>query len=257
MSDDNDDDFGSNSSDGSTENDAEEEEMALSENSQTQNNLPKYRGDSRYVDSNEFNLCLQMQSCPGSASSQTTTTAKMDTTIPTLIEINTVLEHFVLYVNLPDKAPSTDSGKVPTAAQSRANRIRDIWSRLLVSAAHNRTLTEMLLRVNNPNFVKSFQKAQKLTNNSESSAPSAPTYHMTKYEYTRIRGFRLEQLARGALPLVSYGGQQNLEKIFDDEMLEDKLPIIVRRMQPNGKQLLIPVRQFSNRHEFITPHHCE
>lgn len=59
---------------------------------------------------------------------------------------------------------------------------------------------------------------------------------ITKYEYTRIRGFRLEQLANGAIPYVhveedrASGGQpESIESIFNREAYAGQLPYQIQR----------------------------
>ena len=74
---------------------------------------------------------------------------------------------------------------------------------------------------------------------------------MTKYEYTRIKGERLQQLASGSIPFVSYthednGSHQN-EKLFRQEFLSGQLPLLVVRKMPNGEFVYIKVKEFTNR----------
>lgn len=67
--------------------------------------------------------------------------------------------------------------------------------------------------------------------------------HITKYEYTRIRGFRLEQLANGAIPYVqvddhddaaaecgdSGSSTETIQSIFDREARAGALPYKIKR----------------------------
>ena len=71
---------------------------------------------------------------------------------------------------------------------------------------------------------------------------------MTKYEYTRIKGERLQQLNSGSIPFVSYSTDTDtIESIFTREFVLGKLPLVVERKLPDGKSKYIKIRQFSNR----------
>jgi len=60
--------------------------------------------------------------------------------------------------------------------------------------------------------------------------------YMTKYEYTRIRGTRLQQLASGSPPFVIVPPHvSSIEEIFELEFEQKKLPFIVKRPLPNGE----------------------
>jgi DNA-directed RNA polymerases I, II, and III subunit RPABC2 len=66
---------------------------------------------------------------------------------------------------------------------------------------------------------------------------------ITKYERAIVLGQRIEQLARGAPPFVDAGSlsstdQENRvspEMIAERELLERKLPFVIKRTLPNGK----------------------
>lgn len=59
--------------------------------------------------------------------------------------------------------------------------------------------------------------------------------YMTKYEYTRIRGVRLQQLASGCPPFVVVPQHvTTIEEIFDLEFNEKRLPYIIKRPMPDG-----------------------
>ena len=72
-------------------------------------------------------------------------------------------------------------------------------------------------------------------------------YYLTKYEYTRLSGYREEQLNSGAVPFVSLTADEyrnsNVHQIFLKELNEKKMPFKIRRILPNGKTLEIPVGQ--------------
>lgn len=59
---------------------------------------------------------------------------------------------------------------------------------------------------------------------------------LSKYEKTKIIGFRMEQLARGAEPYVEIHDRQfEPSEIAMRELQERKLPFMVRRTLPNGQ----------------------
>jgi DNA-directed RNA polymerase I, II, and III subunit RPABC2 len=54
---------------------------------------------------------------------------------------------------------------------------------------------------------------------------------MTKYEFTKIKGFRLQQLASGAPPFVVVPSEvTSLDGIFELEFEQKKIPFIIRRL---------------------------
>ena len=78
----------------------------------------------------------------------------------------------------------------------------------------------------------------------EAGFKSAPP-RLTKYEFTRLRGYRLEQLARGALPLVPWqSNDESIESVFLREFREKRIPILIQRKQPNGAQIRIRFANF-------------
>ena len=61
-----------------------------------------------------------------------------------------------------------------------------------------------------------------------------PITMLTKYEYTRLRGFRLEQLANGAIPYVhvpddASSTSTTLDDLFDQEAHAGVLPFKIKR----------------------------
>ena len=79
----------------------------------------------------------------------------------------------------------------------------------------------------------------------------ADTLRMTKYEYTRIKGERLQQLYSGGIPYVPYTIQDTSETIFQREFKTGKLPLLVKRKTPDGNYCFIKIRQFVNRNSNI------
>lgn len=53
---------------------------------------------------------------------------------------------------------------------------------------------------------------------------------MTKYEYTKIRGLRMQQLASGCPPFTTIPEEvQDIGEIFQIELASNRLPFIIRR----------------------------
>lgn len=59
---------------------------------------------------------------------------------------------------------------------------------------------------------------------------------ITKYEFTKIKGIRLEQLARNAPSTVDTEGLKSIEEVCMKEFKEKKMPLIIMRPFPNGKK---------------------
>lgn len=57
---------------------------------------------------------------------------------------------------------------------------------------------------------------------------------LTKFERARIIGVRLQQLAYGAKPRVDTTNLRSINEIIDKELIERKIPFIIRRTLPNG-----------------------
>jgi DNA-directed RNA polymerase I, II, and III subunit RPABC2 len=57
---------------------------------------------------------------------------------------------------------------------------------------------------------------------------------LTKFERARIMGVRLQQLAYGAKPRVDITNLKNINEIVEKELVERKIPFIIRRILPNG-----------------------
>lgn len=83
------------------------------------------------------------------------------------------------------------------------------------------------------------------------NASAGGSLHMTKYEYTRIKGERLQQLNSGSIPFVPYTTDDTIEKIFHREFTTGKLPFLIEHKTPDGKNILIKIRQFTNRNSDI------
>jgi DNA-directed RNA polymerase I, II, and III subunit RPABC2 len=57
---------------------------------------------------------------------------------------------------------------------------------------------------------------------------------LTKYERARILGARALQISNGSKILVDYKNETDALRIAQKELIERKLPIIIRRHLPNG-----------------------
>lgn len=57
---------------------------------------------------------------------------------------------------------------------------------------------------------------------------------LTKYEKTKVLGIRMEQIVRGAHPLVKVKEGANVREIVLSELEERKIPFILARTLPNG-----------------------
>ena len=52
---------------------------------------------------------------------------------------------------------------------------------------------------------------------------------MTKYEFTRIKGIRIQQLIDGMIPFVDINEDDTYEDIFLKELKENKIPLMISR----------------------------
>ena len=57
---------------------------------------------------------------------------------------------------------------------------------------------------------------------------------LTKYERARIIGYRAEQIASNTPPCVDIGNLTKAVDIAEKELIERKLPLIIKRTLPNG-----------------------
>ena len=68
---------------------------------------------------------------------------------------------------------------------------------------------------------------------------------MTKYEYTRIRGLRIQQLIDGMKPFVEHDAEASYEDIVHKELAEKKIPLMVTRPSGYNKSVDIPVSEMN------------
>jgi DNA-directed RNA polymerase I, II, and III subunit RPABC2 len=57
---------------------------------------------------------------------------------------------------------------------------------------------------------------------------------LTKFERARIVGVRLQQLAYGAKPRIDITNLKSINEIVEQELLQRKIPFIIRRTLPNS-----------------------
>ena len=68
---------------------------------------------------------------------------------------------------------------------------------------------------------------------------------ITKYEYTRIRGIRIQQLIDGMKPLVKTDNDESEEEIFLKELREKKIPLMITRPYGFNKSINIPLSEMN------------
>lgn len=57
---------------------------------------------------------------------------------------------------------------------------------------------------------------------------------LTKFERARIIGVRLQQLAYGSKPRIDIKNLRSLNEIVQEELIQRKIPFIIKRPLPNG-----------------------
>lgn len=70
---------------------------------------------------------------------------------------------------------------------------------------------------------------------------------MTKYEYARVKGVRMEQLQRGSIPFVPYQSTDTATTLFRREFVQGLLPLKVERKLPDGRSVYLRIRDFVHR----------
>tara|TARA_B100002052_G_scaffold38860_1_gene30948 strand:+ start:2085 stop:2336 length:252 start_codon:yes stop_codon:yes gene_type:complete len=68
---------------------------------------------------------------------------------------------------------------------------------------------------------------------------------MTKYEYTRIRGIRIQQLVDGMLPFVKCNENDSESDIFEKELKAKKIPLLITRPTGFDTYIKIPVSEMN------------
>ena len=67
---------------------------------------------------------------------------------------------------------------------------------------------------------------------------------LTKFEKARIMGVRLQQLANGAKPRIDTSGLRSIEEIVNQELIQRKIPFIIKRSLPNGLSEYWKIEEF-------------
>ena len=57
---------------------------------------------------------------------------------------------------------------------------------------------------------------------------------LTRFEKARITGVRLQQLSYGAKPRIDTTNMKSMNEIVEQELIQRKIPFIIRRPLPNG-----------------------
>ena len=70
---------------------------------------------------------------------------------------------------------------------------------------------------------------------------------MTKYEYTRVKGIRIQQLVDGMEPFVDMDPNEEADynKIFIKELIQKKIPLMITRPIGYNKTVQIPVSEMN------------
>jgi DNA-directed RNA polymerase I, II, and III subunit RPABC2 len=67
---------------------------------------------------------------------------------------------------------------------------------------------------------------------------------LTKFERARIQGVRLQQLANGAKPRINTSGLKSIKEIVEQELIQRKIPFIIKRSLPNGSAEYWKIEEF-------------
>lgn len=108
------------------------------------------------------------------------------------------------------------------------------------------TVNKIPLKVNPPRRVTALELANVIVDakpeeratdrisNLDEAHKSYP--YITRYEYTRIIGFRANQLSQGAKPFINVPEHvSDVREIARLELAEKRLPFIIKRPMPDGK----------------------
>ena len=58
---------------------------------------------------------------------------------------------------------------------------------------------------------------------------------LNKFERARLIGVRIQQLSSGAQPKICTKGFNSIKDIVEDELIQRKIPLIIKRILPNGE----------------------
>jgi DNA-directed RNA polymerase I, II, and III subunit RPABC2 len=68
----------------------------------------------------------------------------------------------------------------------------------------------------------------------KNETPKRSSIYMSKYEKTRILGLRALQISKGSPIMVDYKNETDPLRIAQIELREGKIPMIIRRVLPDG-----------------------
>ena len=58
---------------------------------------------------------------------------------------------------------------------------------------------------------------------------------LNKFERARLIGVRIQQLSSGAQPKICTKGFNSIKDIVEEELIQRKIPLIIKRILPNGE----------------------
>ena len=56
-----------------------------------------------------------------------------------------------------------------------------------------------------------------------------------KFEKARLLGLRIQQLSAGAQPKINTSGFTSIREIVEEELIQRKIPLMIKRNLPNGE----------------------
>ena len=70
----------------------------------------------------------------------------------------------------------------------------------------------------------------KKTNKKKKTVP-----FLNKFEKARLLGVRIQQLSAGAQPKINTEGLNSIVEVVNEELIQRKIPLIIKRNLPNGE----------------------
>lgn len=58
---------------------------------------------------------------------------------------------------------------------------------------------------------------------------------LNKFEKARLLGLRIQQLSAGAQPKINTSGLTSIYEIVEEELIQRKIPLMIKRNLPNGE----------------------
>ena len=58
---------------------------------------------------------------------------------------------------------------------------------------------------------------------------------LNKFEKARLLGLRIQQLSAGAQPKINTSGFTSIREIVEEELIQRKIPLMIKRNLPNGE----------------------